>query len=240
MFLALDARERVETMHGHFGHGAPVGGEHSSHGDHSPGATLHSPRFYDLLAAVYCLGREGRMRERTLDLAAVAAGDHVLDVCSGTGTLALAARRRVGPGGSVHGIDASPEMVARATTKSARRGLPVHFEVAPAQSLPFPDQKFDVVLCSLALHHLPEEIRARAIGEMYRVVKPGGRVLAVEFGAGWGVHLLLQPRVLWGARKDWSVLDGAVDLMKRAALADVFTAPLGFAGLAYALGRRAG
>src|SRR5262249_26070207 len=86
----------------------------------APGATLHAPRFYDWLAAAYCLGRETQMRERTLDVAGVAAGDHVLDACCGTGTLALAAKRRVGASGSVHGVDASEEMIARARTKSAR------------------------------------------------------------------------------------------------------------------------
>jgi predicted TPR repeat methyltransferase len=139
----------------------------------APGATLHSPRFYDWLAAAYCLGREDRMRDRTLDIAGVAAAEHVLDVCCGTGTLALAARRRVGAGGLVHGVDASEEMIARARAKSARSGLPVTFEFATAQSLPFPDAMFDVVLCTLALHHLSEDARGAAIAEMRRVVKPG-------------------------------------------------------------------
>ena len=100
------------------------------------------------------------MRERTLDLAGIAPGERVLDVCCGTGTLALAARRRVGATGSVHAVDASEEMVSRARSKSTRRGLPVAFETAVAQSLPFSDATFDVVLCTLALHHLPEDARA--------------------------------------------------------------------------------
>ena len=71
------------------------------HDAEAPGVTLHSPRFYDWLAAAYCLGREDRMRDRTLGTAGVAGGDHVLDVCCGTGTLSLAVRRRVGAGGVV-------------------------------------------------------------------------------------------------------------------------------------------
>jgi ubiquinone/menaquinone biosynthesis C-methylase UbiE len=59
------------------------------------------------------------MRQRTLDVAGVAVGDAVLDVGCGTGTLALAAKRRVGDGGSVHGVDASAEMIARSETKMA-------------------------------------------------------------------------------------------------------------------------
>ena len=204
---------------------------------HGPGATLHSPRFYDWLAAAYCLGREGRMRERTLDLAGVVAGKRVLDVCCGTGTLALAARRRVGATGSVHAVDASEEMVSRARSKSTRRGLPVAFETAVAQSLPFPDATFDVVLCTLALHHLPEEARGRAIDEMRRVVKPGGRVLIVEFAKGRGAWRLLHPVALLHRRKK-QILDGAVTLMKHAGFERVATGPLGFAGLGYALAHR--
>src|SRR5688572_11717331 len=59
-------------------------------GNDGRGLTLHAPVAYDFLAALYTLGREGRMRERTLDLAQLKAGDRLLDVCSGTGTLALA------------------------------------------------------------------------------------------------------------------------------------------------------
>jgi ribosomal protein L11 methylase PrmA len=162
-------------------HTRPRGG-----GDGSPGATLHSARFYDWLAAAYTFGREARMRERTLDIAGVVAGEAVLDVGCGTGTLALAAKRRVGASGSVRGIDASEEMIDRARAKSARCGLPVTFEVAAAQSLPFADAAFDVVLCSLAVHHLPEDARVGALAEMRRVLKPEGRAWSSAGGAGCG------------------------------------------------------
>ena len=202
-----------------------------------PGATLHSPRFYDWLAAAYCLGREGKMRERTLDLAGVAAGERVLDVCCGTGTLALAAKQRVGSDGSVHGIDASKEMIAHAKAKAARRDLPVIFDVAAAQSLPFSDATFDVVTCSLALHHLPEEARASAIAEMQRVLKPGGRMMIVEFGKSRAASSLLHPVALLHHRRA-GILDGVVALMRDAGFERVASAPLGFAGLAYALAYR--
>ena len=91
------------------------------------------------------------MRERTLDLAGVTAGERVLDVCCGTGTLALAAKQRVGfRTGRFTGSDASKEMIVHAKAKAARRDAAVAFDVAAAQSLPFPDATFDVVFCSLA------------------------------------------------------------------------------------------
>jgi ubiquinone/menaquinone biosynthesis C-methylase UbiE len=207
---------------------------HGRKGSDAPGATLHAPRFYDWLAAAYCLGREGRMREGTLDVAGVAAGEHVLDVCCGTGTLALAAKQRVGESGSVHAVDASAEMIARARAKSGRRGLPVAFELAPAQSLPFPEARFDVVLCTLALHHLEDDgDRARAIAEMRRVLKPGGRLLVVEFGKRRGAWALLHPVALLHAHKTPEILDRGV--MRRAGFGRVVTGPLGYGVLAYAL-----
>jgi len=202
------------------------------------GATLHSPRFYDWLIAVYCFGREGRMRERMLDVAGVGAGEHVLDVGCGTGTLAVAARRRVGAGGSVHGVDASAEMIARARSKSARGGLPVKFQIAAAQSLPFSDTTFDAVICTLAFHHLPEDARAAALAEMRRVLKAEGRVLIVEFSQRDGAWAAIHPVALLHSRKTWQMLDEAVALLKRAGFARVDTGPIGFGLLGYALARR--
>lgn len=136
--------------------------------------------FYDLLMKAVTFGREAAFREATLDAAKVKRGDYVLDIGCGTGTLALAARRRAGPDAKVHGIDPSDEMVARAKARAARMGLAVAFEVASAQKLPFPDGAFDVVLSSLMLHHLPEAVRKDAVREVRRVLKPSGRFMVVE------------------------------------------------------------
>jgi ubiquinone/menaquinone biosynthesis C-methylase UbiE len=151
---------------------------------HTPkGHVLHSlVRFYDLLAWVMAGGREGALRERMLDRARVAAGERVLDVGCGTGTLAIAAARRVGAAGDVRGVDASPEMIARSRRKAAKAGAAVTFEVAAAERLPFADASFDVVMGTLMLHHLPRAVRRECALEMRRVVRPGGRVLAVDFG----------------------------------------------------------
>lgn len=204
------------------------------------GITLHSPRLYDVIVRVYCLGRESRLRARTLDAARVAAGDHVLDVCCGTGTLALAAQRRVGASGSVRGVDMSPEMVARAQAKAARAGQAVGFEVASAAALPFADQAFDVVMCSLALHHLDRDTRECAIAEMHRVVKPGGRVAVVEFGARASLHMRIMPAARRHAVDTGHLVDEAVATMTRTGLEHAAASQLGFAGLLVACGQRAG
>ncbi len=100
----------------------------------------------------------------------------------GTGTLAIAAKRQVGPTGTLYGIDASPEMIARADRKARRAGAAVDFRNAAAESLPFPDAHFDAVLSTLMLHHLRGKLRRECATEIRRVLKPGGRVLAVDFG----------------------------------------------------------
>jgi ubiquinone/menaquinone biosynthesis C-methylase UbiE len=128
------------------------------------------------------LGRERAFRDRLVRLARLEPGQSVLDIGCGTGTLAVAAKRRVGPLGSVHGIDASPEMIARARTKARKAGVDVTFTRGVVEGLPFPDEHFDAVLSTLMLHHLPRAAREQCVREIRRVLKPGGRVLAVDFG----------------------------------------------------------
>lgn len=146
------------------------------------GIVLHGEaRYYDLLAWLLTLGRESAFRGRLLTLARVAPGESVLDVGCGTGTLAIAAKRRIGTAGVVHGVDASPEMIERAIRKRDRAGVSVGFQVATAEALPFPDAHFDVVMSTLMLHHLPKAVRQRCAREIRRVLKPNGRLLAVDF-----------------------------------------------------------
>ena len=144
--------------------------------------SMPSPLRYDLKIWLASRGREGAFRERQLDLAHVTVGESVLDVGCGTGTLAIAAARRVGETGSVTGVDPSPELLARAGKKARRAHMPVTFETAGGESLPFPDASFDVVLSSLVFHHLPHAALRSSALEMRRVLKPGGRLLVVDIG----------------------------------------------------------
>ena len=101
-----------------------------------------------------------------LDAAAVKASDRVLDVCTGHGVLAAAARQQ---GAEVSGLDLAPEVVA-----TARRNVPgVDFIEGDAQQLPFAAGNFDKVLCGYGIIHIPEP--ERALAEMFRVLDAGGR-----------------------------------------------------------------
>jgi len=117
----------------------------------------------------------------------VTPGESMLDVGCGTGTLAIAAKRRVGAG-SVRGIDASAEMIARAREKASRANVDVAFEVASAEALPFSDRQFDVVASTVMLHHLRRAAREACVREIRRVLKTGGRLLVVDFGVKGAGH----------------------------------------------------
>jgi len=141
----------------------------------APGAIRHA-RAYERLSAIAFAGSRRRIFGRLVDLAGVTAQDEVLDIGCGPGYLtalaASAGRRAVG-------IDVSEQMVAEALRKRASGGC--SFVVGKAEALDLPDASFDVVLSSLAIHHIPNDARAQAFTEMFRVLRPGGRVLIADF-----------------------------------------------------------
>ncbi|WP_199522497.1 methyltransferase domain-containing protein [Geodermatophilus marinus] len=107
-----------------------------------------------------------------VDAAGVTAGDRVLDVACGTGIVARTAAERAGPAGHVVGLDLNEAMLT-----VARRIRPdLDWRQGDAASLPFPDGSFDVALCQSGLMFVPDV--AASVGEMARVVRPGGRVAA--------------------------------------------------------------
>ena len=140
-------------------------------------------RFYDLVARLLTLGRGGTLYERLVAVATLAPDERVLDVGCGTGSLALLAKTLVGERGTVHGIDASKEMIQRALGKAHRRHVQIAFQVSSAEMLPFPPQSFDALFSTLMLHHLPRPLRRECVDEMARVLRPDGRVLVADFQA---------------------------------------------------------
>jgi ubiquinone/menaquinone biosynthesis C-methylase UbiE len=146
---------------------------------HAHGRLIQGTFRYDLKMWTRSLGREGAFRRELVDLARLSDGDDVLDLGCGTGSLALAAKRRVGAG-QVHGIDPSAEMIDAARRKARRRRLDVSFEVGIAQELRLADASVDAVLATLVLHHLPHDALVQSLREVKRVLRPGGRFLAVD------------------------------------------------------------
>src|ERR1700730_3790801 len=150
----------------------------------TPGTTgivLHRAFLYDLFVWLVSLGKERVYRGKVLDLANLKPGESVLDIGCGSGALAIAAKQRGGSAGRVYGLDASREMLARAGRKANKAGAEVVFKNGIAEILPFPDGQFDAVLSTVMLHHLGRKARQQCAYEVRRVLKPGGRVLAVDF-----------------------------------------------------------
>lgn len=145
------------------------------------GIVLHSPVLYDFTVWLAFLGKERAFRDRVLQLARLRKGESVLDVGCGTGTLAIAAKRIAGPDAAVYGIDASAEMIVKAKQKARKFRAEVLFKDSLAEALPFPDAQFDLVLSTVMLHHLPRKARLQCANEIRRVLKPAGRMLAVDF-----------------------------------------------------------
>jgi ubiquinone/menaquinone biosynthesis C-methylase UbiE len=136
---------------------------------------------YDRFAHMMTLGKAPAVRRKTAELAQIKSGDAVLDVGCGTGELTIRAKARAGSTGMVYGIDPAPEMIEVARRKVAQSHDTVEFQVGVIEDLPYSDDYFDVVLSSLMMHHLPEELKERGLAEVYRVLKPGGILMIVDF-----------------------------------------------------------
>ena len=119
----------------------------------------------------------GQFAPMLVEAAEVGAGQAVLDVGCGTGIAALAALGRVGPEGSVTGLDLNPGMLAVARTKADA----VDWIEGAAEALPFDDDTFDIVLCQFALMFFAD--RTGALREMARVARPGGRIALLAWEA---------------------------------------------------------
>src|SRR5579859_351862 len=159
------------------------------HGHQRPqGATIERVRVHEAATSIAFMGRRRRVYTRIVAVSGAKPGDRVLDIgCSG-GYLARLLAATVGPDGQVTGIDPAASAV-----RYANRRAPGYcsFRVGVAQDLGLPDESFDVVTSTLAVHHFPETMRAAAFGEMYRVTRPGGRLLVADFrptGIMRGLH----------------------------------------------------
>lgn len=134
---------------------------------------------YDLINDLQSLGLHRFWKRRLVRLARVGPGDRALDVCCGTGDVALALARA---GATVTGLDFSEPMlaVARRRAAAAPDGTRIEFRQGDALRLPFPDRNFDAVTISYGLRNLAD--LAGGLREMWRVAKPGGRLLVLDFG----------------------------------------------------------
>jgi ubiquinone/menaquinone biosynthesis C-methylase UbiE len=154
--------------------------QHPSSRPAGHGITIGTPWFYDVSTALLFGGARLRSYRQLLAAGGVQPDDRVLDIGCGPGFFARMLAEAVGPQGYVVGIDAAPEMIDYASRK-ARRLSNCRFQSGTAESLAFPDAAFDVVVSSLMMHHLSDEVRLPAAREMRRVLRPDGTLLLSDF-----------------------------------------------------------
>lgn len=143
-----------------------------------------APR-YDVTNSVLSLGVHHIWRSLTVKESGVKPGFSVLDCATGTGDLAISFAEAVGPTGRVVGTDFNAEMLAFAPKKATKKGLSVTFELADVTQLPYEDNEFDVSSISFGIRNVDN--RELALSELARVVKPGGKVMILEFGQPRGI-----------------------------------------------------
>lgn len=134
---------------------------------------------YDVMNDLMSLGMHRIWKQYTVTVADVRPGHQVLDIAGGTGDLALAFAKRVGPTGRVVHTDINEAMLRTGRDRLLDRGVVLPTVVCDAEHLPFPDQHFDRVSVAFGLRNMTH--KDRALAEMCRVLKPGGRLLVLEF-----------------------------------------------------------
>lgn len=174
-------------------------------------------RVYDRFVAAHSSDRDGRLREALADWAELEPGDRVLDLCTGTGAMLPAVAGRAGSRGLVIGLDFSGGMLHRARAKVAGR-REVRLVQADAERLPFRSGSLDAVTCSHAFYELKGDGAERALREVVRVLRPGGRFVMMEHEVPkkLGIRLLFYVRLLsMGLRKAMEVLGHEEEIFAR-------------------------
>jgi len=138
---------------------------------------------YDLMNDLMSAGLHRLWKHFTVGQSLVRPGDRVLDVAGGTGDLARLFAQRVGPEGEVVLTDINGSMLAVGRDRMLDAGLRVPAAQCDAEHLPFPDGHFDCVSVAFGLRNMTH--KDAALAEMSRVLKPGGRLLVLEFSQVW-------------------------------------------------------
>jgi demethylmenaquinone methyltransferase/2-methoxy-6-polyprenyl-1,4-benzoquinol methylase len=138
---------------------------------------------YDLMNDLMSLGLHRAWKRFALELSGVREGSRVLDVASGSGDLARAFAKRAGPAGQVWMTDINAAMLGVGRDRMLDAGLFAPMALCDAEKLPFPDAAFDCVSVAFGLRNMTH--KDRALAEMARVTRPGGRVLVLEFSRVW-------------------------------------------------------
>ncbi len=137
--------------------------------------------FYDQIIALHSRDKRALLRNLIVRKAGLKPGEKLLDLCTGTGAVALAASKVAGKQGLIIGVDFSQGMLRRARQKAKNQNLKnVYFVLADVARLPFKDESFDAVTCSHAMYELDPPTREAALRETWRVLKPEKKFAMME------------------------------------------------------------
>jgi demethylmenaquinone methyltransferase/2-methoxy-6-polyprenyl-1,4-benzoquinol methylase len=132
----------------------------------------------DFLSSFFSFGLDQMWRKKLVRVLALKGGEKVLDICTGTGKLALLISRRLGKRGSVFGVDFSKEMLEVAAKKPGASGRNIRFGLSDAKDLRFPPDSFDAVTVGFGMRNIADT--AAALREACRVLRPGGKFCCLE------------------------------------------------------------
>lgn len=138
---------------------------------------------YDVMNDLMSAGLHRLWKKFTIELAAPRPGERVLDVAGGTADLSSAFVRRVGPQGEVWLTDINNAMLGVGRDRLFDEGVLTPVAQCDAEKLPFPDNHFDIVTVAFGLRNMTH--KEQALAEMQRVLRPGGRLLVLEFSKVW-------------------------------------------------------
>lgn len=134
---------------------------------------------YDIMNDLMSMGLHRLWKAYTIAASGVREGQKVLDIAGGTGDLAQAFAKRVGPRGTVVHTDINEAMLATGRDRLINAGVMLPTTLCDAEKLPFPENTFDIVTVAFGLRNMTH--KDKALAEMCRVLKPGGRLLVLEF-----------------------------------------------------------
>ena len=148
------------------------------------GAVFHSvAKRYDLMNDIMSAGMHRLWKRFTVEISGVKRGDRVLDIAGGTGDLSRLFANKIGETGELVLTDINASMLGIGRDRLVDEGVATPAVQCDAEKLPFPDQHFDCVCVAFGLRNMTH--KERALEEMQRVLKPGGRLLVLEFSKAW-------------------------------------------------------